>query len=711
MHNLVQQRPAILASNNDSDNVLSTKLLNTCGTTNMMNGTHNSMDSLNSTGVAQLVNVPKTADNDADLGPITSLFTTFDVENTTNGVCMEDGSSQSLPPPPVVGATKSMRSTTAVNGVPVGAGVSVESCPFPVTGNAMRVQKGNHSANISSSSFPWHSEDNIMKPLGYRPWQERERSFTTQQSISQSQLSRMHSSYPAFKSTPFFDAFDSKSMMSASRQRAVSTSTNFGRIQHDPYTYNSGRTTPASMSGVLRAQSAATSQSMLYPVVVQTDTEVDSNITVAVMQKVPRQTGAPFRMSPRQLSTVIPTLSPQRFGSISLETPRRTSVTAHMSTTSVNVLPLDRVTLRDDLMRPVSTSNTPLSTTREKWQVPGEESRDLSFPRVRSYSPQSTLTTASSGLEEVHKGFDIKQEEKEEEEKKEEEKEKEGKVELQQEKEKEYQEKISQNDENLRVVVVKGKYQRQNFVTDITTVSVGALVIVEGDRGEDIGTVECIESMEYFKSKNANIEIQLKKKMEVANRSRSSSTSSNKSINSSNNNNNNNNKKSNIPSPNNNYDGHKPGNTGENIPSPVSPNNHNKTNGKKRKNIKESHSPQSPKAQEAEKTLSNPFSLPRVCRLATEDDRTAMASLRSSEEAVLPEVCRIVYRFAPAEKVVVDDVEYQLDRQKITVYVRRESTDVFVNFRRMQRRLHRLLKCRIWLAYMDEVETGRCAEK
>ncbi|CAD2217750.1 hypothetical protein AGDE_14678 [Angomonas deanei] len=54
-------------------------------------------------------------------------------------------------------------------------------------------------------------------------------------------------------------------------------------------------------------------------------------------------------------------------------------------------------------------------------------------------------------------------------------------------------------------------------------------------------------------------------------------------------------------------------------------------------------------------------------------------------------------------KVELVDCEYQMNKTKLTLYVTRPSRDVFVDFRRMQRKLHRAFRCRIWLAYMDEV--------
>ncbi|KAH9578300.1 PSP1 [Trypanosoma melophagium] len=729
MDNTVQRSPAISGGNNKVDKAtLSTKPCDTGENVNM-DGNCNAIHTSDSTEVPHLVNSKK-AENEAELEPITSLFTTFDVENTNNDInvneededydCDDD---DGFPPPPAVGATRSMRNTTAVNVTPPGVNGKVESGPSPIGWNANQIGKNNHSASISSSSIPWQCEDNTRKPLLVSDIsQVRTRKgggSTVRHPISRTQLSRMHSSYPAVQNSFMTDIFDSNGAVGIPRARTASTSTQSGRIQHDPYTYNSGRSTPGSSSGMMRSQSATTSQSLLNPVVVQTDTEVDDNVRVAVMQKIPRQAGATFRVSPRSVNTLIPNFASQGFTSTSIETSRWTSFGGPGTPASVNALPLDGITLRDDILRPVSTSNTPTFTMREESQFNREELQYISIPRARSYSPQSFLATPSSVMEEGNRAFEIRQEEenlRQERKKKKENKEEE---------EEEYQE-LSQSNDNLRVVVVKGKYQRQNFVTDIANMSLGALVVVEGDRGEDIGTVECIESMDYYIAKTAHAESLRRNKLEDANRSRSNSTcsSNNNSNNSVNSNNNNNHHHI---SSHNSHDGHTPAVKEQIITPTNNSHNTNKNNDEKPNPNSQSsssnqgkpfhESPSLSQYQSSSQSLSqtqskqHTISLPRVYRLAVEADRVALEALRAAEAAVLPEARSIVNRFAPAETVIVEDVEYQFDKQKITVYVRRKSNAVFVNFRRMQRRLHRLLKCRIWMAYMDEVESGWCMGK
>lgn len=56
-----------------------------------------------------------------------------------------------------------------------------------------------------------------------------------------------------------------------------------------------------------------------------------------------------------------------------------------------------------------------------------------------------------------------------------------------------------------------------------------------------------------------------------------------------------------------------------------------------------------------------------------------------------------------SREVTLLDCEYQFTREKITLYVSRPSRNIFVDFRSMQRKLFRTFRCRIWIAYMDEV--------
>jgi cell fate regulator YaaT (PSP1 superfamily) len=56
-----------------------------------------------------------------------------------------------------------------------------------------------------------------------------------------------------------------------------------------------------------------------------------------------------------------------------------------------------------------------------------------------------------------------------------------------------------------------------------------------------------------------------------------------------------------------------------------------------------------------------------------------------------------------SRQVTLVDCEYQFTREKITLFVSRPSRNIFVDFRRMQRKLYRTFRCRIWIAYMDEI--------
>lgn len=62
-----------------------------------------------------------------------------------------------------------------------------------------------------------------------------------------------------------------------------------------------------------------------------------------------------------------------------------------------------------------------------------------------------------------------------------------------------------------------------------------------------------------------------------------------------------------------------------------------------------------------------------------------------------------------SREVTLVDCEYQFTREKITLYVSRPSRSIFVDFRSMQRKLFRTFRCRIWIAYMDEVSHDKDA--
>lgn len=95
----------------------------------------------------------------------------------------------------------------------------------------------------------------------------------------------------------------------------------------------------------------------------------------------------------------------------------------------------------------------------------------------------------------------------------------------------------------------------------------------------------------------------------------------------------------------------------------------------------------------------------KILRRATKKDLEALSAQRAKEALALKATRQL------AESVglnaSVEDVELQFDMNKLTVYVRRASKNVFVDFRKLQRGLFREFRCRIWLAYMDEVEAAQ----
>lgn len=103
--------------------------------------------------------------------------------------------------------------------------------------------------------------------------------------------------------------------------------------------------------------------------------------------------------------------------------------------------------------------------------------------------------------------------------------------------------------------------------------------------------------------------------------------------------------------------------------------------------------------------------LPRAIRVATKADLESLERRKEKEASVLQCVWDLAAREDFTAKIV--DVMYQLDGNKVTVVVQRVSKS-FVDFRRLQRVLFTLLRCRIWFAYLDEIDpnykldTPRC---
>jgi hypothetical protein len=94
----------------------------------------------------------------------------------------------------------------------------------------------------------------------------------------------------------------------------------------------------------------------------------------------------------------------------------------------------------------------------------------------------------------------------------------------------------------------------------------------------------------------------------------------------------------------------------------------------------------------------------KVLRRATEKDYESLSLQRERED----EVVRVTQQLADnfGLHATIEDAEYQFDLNKLTIFVRRSSSKSFVDFRKLQRSLFREFRCRIWCAYMDEVEAA-----
>nr|CCC52086.1 conserved hypothetical protein [Trypanosoma vivax Y486] len=220
------------------------------------------------------------------------------------------------------------------------------------------------------------------------------------------------------------------------------------------------------------------------------------------------------------------------------------------------------------------------------------------------------------------------------------------------------------NEEKLLVVVVKGRYQYRRYCTSMMDLSVGMLVIVEGDRGPDAGTVYRVEGIvgvgEVFRPPNVG---------GVADAEEAQSQ---------------------LRQPEENFDSSTTMEVGPVVSADKKAISNTRSNS------------------QSTGGLCFPASLNRVIRVACLKDVERLEFLRTEEAKILPDVRHIVgsstQHMVSVSDIVTEDVEFQYDHQKVTVYLRRPDRASFINFRRMQRRLHRFLKCRIWIAYMDEVE-------
>lgn len=99
----------------------------------------------------------------------------------------------------------------------------------------------------------------------------------------------------------------------------------------------------------------------------------------------------------------------------------------------------------------------------------------------------------------------------------------------------------------------------------------------------------------------------------------------------------------------------------------------------------------------------------QIIRRATEQDKEALASQRKKEEAAVRQIQLLSDQLGL--RASIEDAEFQFDLNKLTVFVRRNCKNAFVDFRKLQRSLFREFRCRIWCAYMDEVEEAAKAPR
>lgn len=99
----------------------------------------------------------------------------------------------------------------------------------------------------------------------------------------------------------------------------------------------------------------------------------------------------------------------------------------------------------------------------------------------------------------------------------------------------------------------------------------------------------------------------------------------------------------------------------------------------------------------------------KIIRRATEADHSALAQQRDREAAAVRTTQAMAESLGLQGRV--EDAEYQFDLNKLTIFVRRASKTGFVDFRKLQRGLFREFRCRIWCAYMDEVEAAEAGPR
>jgi hypothetical protein len=92
----------------------------------------------------------------------------------------------------------------------------------------------------------------------------------------------------------------------------------------------------------------------------------------------------------------------------------------------------------------------------------------------------------------------------------------------------------------------------------------------------------------------------------------------------------------------------------------------------------------------------------RILRKATDKDLAALSAQREREASAQQFTQTVASNLGL--HATIEDVEYQFDLNKLTIFVRRSTKGGFVDFRKLQRSLFREFRCRIWCSYMDEVE-------
>lgn len=90
-----------------------------------------------------------------------------------------------------------------------------------------------------------------------------------------------------------------------------------------------------------------------------------------------------------------------------------------------------------------------------------------------------------------------------------------------------------------------------------------------------------------------------------------------------------------------------------------------------------------------------------ILRRATPEDEARHAERAAKEMEALRAMRTLAAQVdCPAH---VEDAMFQLDGKKITVIISR-TTRAFVDFRRLQRALFDVYRCRIWFSYLDEIQ-------